>query len=112
MSHRPNNAKKLARLRKELTRAPLPAYIDLVQYLKDRGHAQTAGQAKRMLLAGKVRVGANAVGRRAEPEAKAFRAPQHPQRLLAHRQSPDVVDGFVLSPTLDARHRNDIQVIA
>ena len=83
MSHRPNNAKKLARLRKQLTRHSLPAYIDLVQYLKDRRYAKTTGQAKRMLLDGKVRVGANAVGRRADPNAKAMAG------------NPNLAEGFV-----------------
>jgi hypothetical protein len=112
MSHRANNAKKINRLRKTIARRPLPAYIDLVQYLQDRGHAQTAGQAKRMLLDGKVRVGANAVGRRADPTAKPVPVSQHPQRLLAHRQHPDIVKGFVLDPLVKSSLRGEITVRA
>jgi hypothetical protein len=45
--------KKLRRLRKSLRRS-LPAYIDLIQWLKLRRYAQTTGQAEDIILAGLV----------------------------------------------------------
>lgn len=110
MSRRQNNAKKVARLRKTLRRQPLPAYIDLVTWLKDRGYAQTTGQAKAMLLAGRVRVAANAVGRRANPHARRHKAPARSGRYAAARWNPDVVDGYELAPFLDSRFRTEIYV--
>jgi hypothetical protein len=54
--------KKVARLRKAINRKPLPAFINLVHWLKLHGYAQTSGEADRLILAGKVRAGANKVG--------------------------------------------------
>ena len=62
MSHRPSSQKRIASLRKALRRTP-PAYIDLIQWLKLRGHAQTTGEAKRLLTDGKVRSNSHPVGR-------------------------------------------------
>jgi hypothetical protein len=53
--------KKVRRLRKMLRRTPT-AYIDLIQWLKDRDYAQTTGEATRLILAEKVRVDSHAVG--------------------------------------------------
>lgn len=55
--------KRLARLRRALRGPGLPAYIDLVDWLKTRGHAQTTGAAKRLMLDGKVKVDSHTVGR-------------------------------------------------
>ncbi len=60
--------KKLRRLRKAVNRRPLPAYIDLVRWLKDRGHAQTTGGANRLLVAGRVRSDSHTVGRMRGPK--------------------------------------------
>ena len=54
MAHRPIHAKKIARLRKAL-RTTLPAYIDLVDYLRLRGYADTKGQALKLIESGRVR---------------------------------------------------------
>lgn len=62
MSHRPTSRKQVARLRKALRRTP-DAYIDLIHWLKLRGHAQTTGQAKQLLIDGKVRSNSHPVGR-------------------------------------------------
>ena len=67
MSHRGTLNKKLNRLRKA-TRVPLPAHFDLVDWLKDRRHAQTTGEANRLILAGRVRNGSHVVGVVNEPE--------------------------------------------
>lgn len=99
MSRRPTTDKKLARLRKALSVGQLQAHIDLVDYLKERRYAQSTGQAKAMLLAGKVRAGANVVGRSPDPNAKAVPG------------QPDMTDGFVLQRTIPARLRGEIQVL-
>lgn len=62
MSHRPTSRKRVASLRKALRRTP-DAYIDLIQWLKLRGYAQTTGEAKRLLTDGKVRSDSHPVGR-------------------------------------------------
>lgn len=64
MANRPILKKKLARLRKATQRTPLPAYIDLIRWLKDRRHANTTGEALRLLVDGKVRSESHVVGRR------------------------------------------------
>lgn len=61
MSKRPIIDKQLNRLRKS-TRHKLPAHFDLVQWLKDRNHAQTTGEAERLILAGRVRSGSHKIG--------------------------------------------------
>lgn len=61
MAHRPIQKKKLRRLRKALRRTP-EGYIDLVRWLKDRGHAQTTGQANKIILAGRVRSESHKLG--------------------------------------------------
>ena len=63
MAKRPIREKQLRRLRKTLNRTPLPAWIDLVYWLKSRGYADTTGQALRMMLDGKVRSESHVVGR-------------------------------------------------
>ena len=63
MAKRPIKQKKLRRLRKAVERTPLPAYIDLIDWLKTRRYAQTTGQAIRMLEQGKVRSESHVVGR-------------------------------------------------
>lgn len=63
MSARPVLRKRANRVRK-LMRQQLPAQIDLVQWLQDHGHAQTAGEARTMLKDGRVKTqGGNILGR-------------------------------------------------
>ena len=62
MSKRPTSKKKVARLRKALRRTP-DSYIDLVHWLKSRGHARTTGEALRLMKDGKVRADSHPVGR-------------------------------------------------
>lgn len=61
MSHRSTTDKKIRRLRK-MIRQPLPVHFDLVQWLKDRGHAQTTREAAKLILDGRVRSGSHVVG--------------------------------------------------
>lgn len=63
MSHRSIKDKQMRRLRKTLNRRPLPAWIDLVWWLKSNRYANTTGQALRLLLDGKVRMESHIVGR-------------------------------------------------
>lgn len=61
MSARPIRKKQAARLRKAL-RSELPAYFDLIRYLKDRRIARTTGEAKAIILAGRVRSESHKLG--------------------------------------------------
>ncbi len=61
MSHRPTSAKKIRRLRKALRRS-LPAHIDLIDWLKTRGYAQTTGEARKIILDRHVRSESHVLG--------------------------------------------------
>ena len=90
MSRRDITTKKLYRLRKQLVRQSLPAYINLIEWLKDRRYAQTSGAAKKMLLEGKVRVDSHPVGRRPLPGGTS--------------------DDYILDPYTSAENRSRIMV--
>jgi hypothetical protein len=61
MSHRPINTKKANRVRK-LMRRQLPAYIDLVAWLKQHGYADTTGEAHKIILARRVKSESHVIG--------------------------------------------------
>jgi hypothetical protein len=61
MSHRPVQAKKIAKLRK-LLRRELPAFIDPVEFIVSRGHARTKREARLLILGGKLRSESHKVG--------------------------------------------------
>lgn len=61
MAKRPTAGKKLNRLRKSL-RVSLPAYIDLIDWLKTRRYVQTTGEAERLILAGRVKSESHTLG--------------------------------------------------
>lgn len=63
MSHRPGKAKQLRKLRKQVQRTPLPRLFDPVEWLKSRRHAQTTGEALKIILEGRLRSGSHIVGR-------------------------------------------------
>jgi len=68
VSKRPIQQKKIKKLERALRKAGAPqASIDLIDWLKTRSHAQTTGEAVRLLLAGKVRVDSHVVGRQRVP---------------------------------------------
>lgn len=69
MSHRPVTKKRVARVRKAL-RQRIPAKIDLVQYLKLRGYAQTTGEALRLIADDRVKIDSHPVKTRAVPAEK------------------------------------------
>jgi hypothetical protein len=62
MSKRSLQDKKLRKLRKAL-RPPTASYINLIDWLRDRGYANTVGEAEALLLSGKVKVESHTVGR-------------------------------------------------
>jgi hypothetical protein len=62
VSKRPIHDKQIKGIRK-LARQTPPAYIDLVDYLKVQGHAQTSGAARKLIAAGKVRSESHPLGR-------------------------------------------------
>jgi ribosome-associated protein YbcJ (S4-like RNA binding protein) len=63
MSSRPVLRKRANKVRK-LMRQKLPAYIDLVQWLQDHGHADTAGAARKLIADKRVKTrGGNVLGR-------------------------------------------------
>lgn len=45
-----------------LTRRPLPAYFDLVQWLLDHGHARTKREAREIILADRVMANSHTLG--------------------------------------------------
>lgn len=61
MAKRPINTKRARGVRK-LLRKELPAYIDLIHWLKVRGYAQTTGQAEKLILGGRVRSESHKLG--------------------------------------------------
>ena len=61
MSRRPTSEKKLRRLRKAMRRTP-DTYIDLVDWLRTRGYADTAGQARAIILARRVKSESHVLG--------------------------------------------------
>ena len=77
-------------------RIPLPAHIDLVEWLKSQGHAKTSGEARKMLEQGRVRSGANPVGR---------------MQVKVQRGSMETVE-YVPSPVVPATLRGTLYVQA
>lgn len=71
MAKRPINEKRAARMRKAMTRKPLPGYIDLVKWLRQHGHAQTAGAARDLILDKRVKIDSHVVGVATEPRLDA-----------------------------------------
>lgn len=80
-------AKAARRARKQITRGTVPAYIDLIAYVRARTNC-TAGTARKVLMSGALRVDSHPVG--------------------FTREKGDVK---VLAPLLDAKHRGNIQVV-
>ena len=66
MAHRPIKGKQVRKMRKALRQSP-PAFMDLIDWLKDHRHVQTSGAARKLLVEGKVRHGSHVVGRMQVP---------------------------------------------
>lgn len=67
MAHRPILQKRVRRMRKALRQTP-PTFIDLIQWLKLHGHAQTTGEAKRLILAKRVKSESHVLGIEKQPQ--------------------------------------------
>lgn len=96
MSHRPVLKKKAARVRKAISRTPLPANIDLADYLVTRRYAQTKGAARKMLEDGKVRSESHVLGR-------------VKMRVLNKGKEEE---RWVAQPIVSAKYRDTLQVIS
>lgn len=108
MSKRPINKKRAARVRKML-RKELPAFIDLIQWLRVRGYAQTAGQAEKLILDGRVRSESHTLGIGKGLKAK----PGINIKILrGHRVTEEDFDEVpVVQPHVPARLRGTIRVV-
>lgn len=62
MAKRPIEAKQRRRAAKALRRTALPAYLDLIQWLKDRRYASTTGQARKIILDRRVKADSHVIG--------------------------------------------------
>lgn len=83
MSHRPTAEKRVRRMVKSM-RVPLPAYIDLIQWLQDRRHARNAGEARKIIYAGRVRSESHTMGKDAifrTPSGRLLGSPLVPAHL-------------------------------
>lgn len=56
------NERRINKLRKALRKDTLPAYIDLVQYLKDRKLVDTTGEAVRLIKDGRIKSESHVLG--------------------------------------------------
>lgn len=106
MAKRPTHAKKMRRLRKALNRQTPIAFIDLVDWLKTRGHAQTTGEARELLVDGKVRVGSHAVGR----QKALVSTPISALAELRGDKPPEPVEKWVPAQLVRAEFRPDLIV--
>lgn len=61
MSHRPIATKKRKRVARSF-RTKLPTYFDLLQWLQDNGHAASKPEAKRLLLAHRLKYDGETIG--------------------------------------------------
>jgi hypothetical protein len=70
MAHRSVNKKRANKLRRLMVhRDPPIAYIDLVQWLQDHGHAQTSGEAREKIELGLVMADSHPLGMKEVYEA-------------------------------------------
>lgn len=107
MSRRSPEQKKRRRVAKSLRRSPLPASIDLVDYLVTRGHASTKRAARDLILAKKVKSESHVLGikRASVPGPKA-------ELELALGREVTMVEKDVVAPLVPASLRSTITVAA
>lgn len=108
MSRRPILKKRANKVRKAL-RGELPAYLDLVQYLKDRGHAQTTGEAEKIILAGRVRSESHKLGITQAKQPKRHARIKARVGLLLNEDDYEMTD--VVQRRVPATLRDSIQVL-
>jgi hypothetical protein len=106
MSARPIEQKQRRRVAKTLRRRPLPAYIDLVEWLVARGHAPTKRAARDLILAKRVRSESHTLGVQRE------RVPG-PKAMLEYALGREVtmVEEDVVQPLVPANLRDTIIVL-
>lgn len=106
MSSRPIEHKKRKRVAKIFRRTPLPAYIDLVQWLIDHGHARTKREARDIILAKRVKAESHTLGvqKASVPSATAAM-----DALVGREPRMEVRE--VVQPYVDAQHRRNIVVL-
>jgi hypothetical protein len=75
MSKRPLNIKRAKKLRRLIKATSPIGYIDLVQWLQDHGHAQTAGEARDLIQVGNVMADSHPLGMKEIHEAPHFDGP-------------------------------------
>lgn len=92
--NRPLN-KKVRRMRRALSKGRLPAYIDLIGWLKLHGHAQTTGAAVKLLLDGRVRSESHKLG----------------VRIIESGEGDDVRKVRILEPRVPAKFRDTLEVV-
>lgn len=106
MAKRSSQSKKLKRLRKALYRQPLPAKIDLVNWLKTRSYADSTRQAVELLKDGKVKVDSHVVGR----TRQAVQRPLTAFETLRGDTAPEPELQWVASPIVPASYRDRLVV--
>lgn len=105
MARRPITQKKLRKLRK-LMRSTPETFIDPVQWLKDRGYAQTSGEARRIVLDGRLMSESHKVGIKQVPQVNEQRT-DYVRDLKTGE--PVMVDAVALVP---AKLRSTLRVAA
>lgn len=106
MSKRPIAQKKRKRVAKVFRRTPLPAYIDLVQWLVDHGHARTKREARDLILAKRVKAESHVLG----VQKATVPATTAVMDVLMGRE-PRMEVREVVAPYVDAQHRRNIVVL-
>lgn len=97
MARRPIRAKQIAAMRRSLRQQPTRS-INLVEWLRDRGYAQTAGEARRLILAGRVKSESHVLG----VHVRQVPDPAHPG---------DTRDESVVHPIVPADLRGTLHVV-
>jgi hypothetical protein len=105
MSKRPILKKKANKLRKAMRRQ-LPAYIDLVQYLKDRRYARTTGEAEEIILAKRVKSESHVLGIKKEKRLKSQSRMQ-----IAAGKEPELEEVDAVDRLVSAKLRSTIVVL-
>jgi hypothetical protein len=106
MSHRPVEQKKRRRVAKQLRRRPLPARIDLIQWLLDHDHAKTRKQARELILDKRVKADSHTLG----ITVATVPGPTATLDILMGRE-PTMVEKEVVAQFVDAKHRKSILVL-